>query len=193
MIPDDGDETAVFFDLETTGLDVPTCDIVQLSAISGENSFNAYFLPRCSITDEAAHLTGLTVHEGTLYLHGKPMQTYLHRQALIRFISFLKTFNRPFLVGHNSRKFDCPVLLRVLEEFGLSEEFREVVSGCVDTWRLSKEMFRLKKYSQQFLVQHFLQQTYRAHDATEDVRTLQELYRVWSPCKELVMRHKVIM
>lgn len=173
--------------------DTSTCDIVQLSAISGEKSFNAYVLPRCRMTDGAARVTGLTVHEGTLHLHLRPVRTTPHRHALTGFISFLKTFNRPFLVGHNSRRFDWPILMRVLKDFGLSEEFGEVVSGCVDTLTMSREMFRLEKYSQPYLVHHFLRQTYGAHDATEDVRTLQDLYRVWKPREELVMKHKIIM
>ncbi|XP_056596677.1 uncharacterized protein plex9.1 isoform X2 [Triplophysa dalaica] len=193
MISDDGHETPVFFDLETTGLDTSSCDIVQLSAVSGENSFNAYMVPRCPMTDGAARVTGLTVHEGTLHLHRRPVPTTPYRQALTGFISFLRTVNRPFLVAHNSRKFDSPILVRVLKEFGLSEEFREVVSGCVDTLSMSREMFRLEKYSQPFLVHHFLGQPYGAHDATEDARVLQDLYSVWKPRKEVVMRHKTIM
>lgn len=173
--------------------DTSTCDIVQLSAICGDRLFNAYMLPRCSITEGAARVTGLTVHEGTLHLHRRPVRTSPLRRALTGFISFLKTINRPFLVGHNSRRFDWPILLRSLKEFGLSEEFEEVVSGCVDTLSMSREMFRLERYSQEFLVQHFLRQTYGAHDATEDVRTLQDLYRVWKPCDELVTKHKVMI
>ncbi|XP_056596253.1 three prime repair exonuclease 2-like [Triplophysa dalaica] len=193
MDSDNGHETPVFFDLETTGLDTLKCDIVQLSAISGKKSFNAYMVPRCPMTDEAARLTGLTVHEGTLHLHRRPVPTTPYRQALTGFISFLRTVNRPFLVAHNSRKFDLPVLMRVLKEFGLVNEFREVVSGCVDTWRMSKDMFRLTSYSLKNLVDHFLGQPYGAHDATEDVRVLQDLYRVWNPRKEVVMRHKTII
>ncbi|KAA0724730.1 hypothetical protein E1301_Tti015232 [Triplophysa tibetana] len=189
---DYGHETPVFFDLETTGLDTSSCDIVQLSAISGESKFNAYMVPRRPMPDEAARLTGLTVHEGTLHLHRRPVSTTPYRQALTGFISFLRTVNRPFLVAHNSRKFDWPVLMRVLREFGLVNEFREVVSGCVDTWSLSKDMFSLKSYSLKNLVDHFLRQTYGAHDAREDVRVLQDLYRVWKPRKEVVMMHKTV-
>ncbi|KAA0724731.1 hypothetical protein E1301_Tti015231 [Triplophysa tibetana] len=193
MNSDDGHETPVFFDLETTGLDTSSCDIVQLSALSGESKFNAYMVPRRPMTDGAARVTGLTVHEGTLHLHLRPVSTTPHRQALTGFISFLRTVNRPFLVAHNSRRFDTPVLMRVLKEFGLVNEFREVVSGCVDTLSMSREMFFLEKYSQPYLVDHFLGETYGAHDATEDVRVLQDLYRVWKPRKEVVMRHKTSM
>ncbi|XP_073725138.1 uncharacterized protein plex9.1 isoform X4 [Misgurnus anguillicaudatus] len=193
MMPDTGEETPVFFDLETTGLNTSACDIVQLSAISSDKAFNAYMLPRCCMTDGAARVTGLTVDGDALLRHRRPVRTTPQRQALINFIYFLKTFNRPFLVGHNSRRFDWPILMRVMEEFGLLEDFGEVVSGCVDTLTMSREMFHLEKYNQPFLVKHFLGESYGAHDATEDARTLQELYRVWKPCKALVMKHKSFM
>lgn len=187
MIVDE--ETPVFFDLETTGLDTSACDIVQLSALSGSQTFNAYLLPRCSITDGASRVTGLTVSGQSLLFNLRPVPTVPHRRALADFISFLQSFHRPFLVGHNSRRFDWPVLRRVLEEFVLLEEFRRVVSGCVDTLPLSRDMFQLQKYSQPFLVQQFLREPYGAHDASEDARTLQELYRVWDPCESLVRKH----
>ncbi|KAL1248053.1 hypothetical protein QQF64_023429 [Cirrhinus molitorella] len=192
MIRDD-EETPVFFDLETTGLDTSVCDIVQLSAISGDRTFNKYLLPRCTMTDGASRVTGLTVDGPNLLFKRRPVQTVPHSQALRDFITFLKTLNRPFLVGHNSKRFDWPILTRVLDQFDLLEEFEGVVSGCVDTLGLSREMFRLPRYSQQFLVLHFLQESYGAHDATEDVRTLQKLYRVWKPSEELVKKHKIIL
>ncbi|XP_067292598.1 DNA polymerase III PolC-type [Pseudorasbora parva] len=191
MIRDE--ETPVFFDLETTGLDTSACDIVQLSAISGDRAFNAYLLPRCSMTDGASRVTGLTVDGQSLLFHRRPVPTVPHTRALRDFISFLKTFRRPFLVGHNSRRFDWPILTRVLADYDLLEEFERAVSGCVDTLTLSREMFQLQKYSQPFLVEHFLHQAYGAHDASEDVRTLQDLYRVWRPSGQLVRRHKITL
>ncbi|KAF4081493.1 hypothetical protein AMELA_G00161910 [Ameiurus melas] len=168
------------------------CDIVQLSAISGERSFNVYILPRCPIDHGASRVTGLTIHSRKLLLHGQPMQTVPLREALTSFISFLKTFSRPVLVGHNCKRFDRPILLRIMTEFNLLKEFQDVVSAYLDTLLLSREMFMLQKYSQQFLVQYFLQKSYRAHDATEDVRTLQELFRVWRPSTDMVNKHKFI-
>ncbi|KAG7324118.1 hypothetical protein KOW79_012134 [Hemibagrus wyckioides] len=187
------EETLVFFDLETTGLNIYECDIVQLSAISGERIFNVYIFPRCPIDYGASRVTGLTTRRQTLLLHGQPVETVPLREALKLFISFLKAFSRPVLVGHNCKRFDCPVLQRILKEFNLLEEFQDVVSCYLDTLALSREMFPLPKYSQPFLVQHFLQKTYGAHDATEDVRALQELYRFWRPRTDLENRHKFIL
>ncbi|XP_043083188.1 three-prime repair exonuclease 1 isoform X2 [Puntigrus tetrazona] len=190
MIRDDEEETPVFFDLETTGLDTSACDIVQLSALSGDRLFNVYLLPRRSMDPGASRVTGLTVDGPRLLLRGRPVQTVPHRRALSNFILFLRSFPRPFLVGHNSRRFDWPVLTRVLAQFQLLQELEDVVSGCLDTLGLSRDMFPLPRHSQAFLVQHFLRQPYGAHDAREDARTLQELYRLWEPSEELVRKHK---
>ncbi|TSK13418.1 Protein PML [Bagarius yarrelli] len=187
------EETPVFFDLETTGLNTRSSDIVQLSAISGVKTFNVYILPRCPIDSGASRVTGLTTRRDTLLLHGTPVPTTPLTEALYSFISFLKTFNRPVLVGHNCKRFDCPILLRILREIHLLEEFQQVVSAYLDTLQLSREMFILEKHSQSFLVQHFLHKDYGAHNATEDVRALQELYRVWSPSRELVNKHMFIL
>ncbi|XP_024233425.1 protein PML [Oncorhynchus tshawytscha] len=185
-------DTVVFFDLETTGLDTSMCDIIQLSAISGERSFNVYAVPRCTMTDEASRVTGFTVRDHrTLLLHGRRVDTIPLREVLTSFISFLRSFHKPLLAAHNARRFDCPVLARALRECSLTDEFQEVVSGFLDTFRISKEMFpsKLAKYSQEYMVKVFLNKTYDAHNALEDVKALQELYQKWSPSQELVRRH----
>ncbi|XP_062858652.1 protein PML-like [Trichomycterus rosablanca] len=183
------EDRLVFFDLETTGLNTSSCDICQLSAICGKRVFNAYLFPRCPIDYGASKVTGLTTQDKQLLLHGQPVETVPIKEALKSFISFLSTVNRPILVGHNCKRFDCPILLRILREFDLLDNFFDVVSGFLDTLLLSREMFSLQKYSQPFLVQHFLHKTYGAHNATEDVRLLQELFTVWRPSPNLVIRH----
>ncbi|XP_053366622.1 protein PML-like [Clarias gariepinus] len=187
-------ETLVFFDLETTGLNTSACDIIQLSAISGQRTFNVYIFPRCAIDAGASSATGLTIDREQLHLHGQPVVTVSLSEALNLFISFLKTISRPILVGHNCKQFDCPILLRILIEFNLLEEFRDVVPVYLDTLLLSRRMFPyLQKHTQTSLVQHFLQKTYEAHNAIEDVRALQELYRVWRPSNDLVNNFKTIV
>ncbi|CAB1331707.1 unnamed protein product [Coregonus sp. 'balchen'] len=186
-----GDHTIVFFDLETTGLDTSVCDIIQLSAISGERMFNVYALPHCSMTNQASIVTGFTVRDHqTLLLHGQPVDTIPLREALTSFITFLRSFHKPLLAAHNARRFDCPVLARALGECSLLHEFQEVVSGFLDTFLISKEMFssRLTRYSQEHLVRVFLHKTYEAHNALEDVKALQELYQKWSPSQLVVHR-----
>ncbi|XP_051237832.1 protein PML [Dicentrarchus labrax] len=177
------DKTIVFFDLETTGLDTAVCDIIQLSAICGEKVFNAYTLPRRALTESAKNVTGFTVSNGCLFLRGVPVDTIPLFDALTSFITFLRSFRRPVvLAAHSARRFDAPVLTRVLTQFVLRQEFQKVVSGFLDTFLLSKNVFHgLNSYSQENLVRHFLGKTYDAHNAMEDARMLQELFNTWNP------------
>ncbi|XP_036400158.1 protein PML-like [Megalops cyprinoides] len=174
-------------------MNVATCDIIQLSAISKERTFNVHVLPRCCMTDEASRVTGFTVRDQTLLLRGRPVETVPLRQALTSFIAFLCSVHRPLLAAHNAKRFDCPVLARVLREFSLEEEFQQAVDGFLDTFLLSKDLLAkttVRRYSQQYLVSLFLNKSYQAHNALEDVRALQDLYHAWAPDRHLVQRHR---
>lgn len=184
------DKIIVFFDLETTGLDTSVCDIIQLSAICGERVFNAYTLPRCPLTDSAKRVTGFTVSDDSLFLRGVPVETIPLVDAITSFIDFLRSFRRPVvLAAHSVTRFDAPVLCRVLRQLSLQQKFEQVVTGFLDTFLLSKNLYRgLNSYSQVNMVRHFLGKTYNAHNAEEDARMLQELFNVWSPHRRNLTR-----
>ncbi|XP_071399216.1 three prime repair exonuclease 4 [Centroberyx affinis] len=184
-------QSLVFFDLETTGLG-QTCEIVQLAAVSGGHSLNLYTVPRCRMQCGAAKVTGFRVRRQRLYLHRRLVLTNSLREVLVSFIAFLRMLGRPLLIGHNIRRFDCPLLARALDELDLRAEFRSSVSGCLDTLPLSREMLKdhgLQSFRQENLVREVLGLTYKAHDALEDVRALQTLYTVLQPASELICRH----
>lgn len=183
-------KTIVFYDLEATGLDTQANDIIQLSAVCGERDFNAYILPRREITESAKQVTGFTVSNGILFLKGKPVDTIPLDQALTSFIAFLRSFQRPVLLAaHSAMRFDAPVLMRVLKQCSLRQEFLQVVSGFLDTFPLAKNIHRnLKSYSQIYMVSHFLGETYNAHNAVEDARMLQKLFIAWGLSKRTVKR-----
>ncbi|XP_029108311.1 uncharacterized protein LOC108942255 isoform X2 [Scleropages formosus] len=189
---DDSGHSLVFFDLETTGLDVPTCDIVQMSAVCGDASFNVHMLPRRRMSPQASRVTGFTVQDDALLLHGRRVETVSRQRALITFVDFVRSFSRPVLVAHNAFRFDAPVLARALREFCLQSEMEHVLSGFLDTFLLSKELLGptgIRKYSQEYLVEHFLKKSYRAHNALEDVKALQELFHHWNPAPSIIRRH----
>ncbi|XP_070687629.1 three prime repair exonuclease 4 [Pempheris klunzingeri] len=182
----------VFFDLETTGLG-QSCEIVQLAAVSGGHSLNLYVVPRCRMQRGAAKVTGFRVRRQRLYLHRQLVPTNSLREVLVSFIAFLHMLGRPLVIGHNIRRFDCPVLARALDELDLRAEFESSVSGCVDTLPLAREMLKdhgLQSFRQENLVRELLGVNYKAHDALEDVRALQALYSVLQPTPELICRHK---
>ncbi|XP_030630780.1 three prime repair exonuclease 4 [Chanos chanos] len=181
----------VFFDLETTGLG-RSCEIVQLAAVSGHHALNLYVVPRCRIEPNASKITGFTVKQNRLFLHGKPVSTISLREVLMRFIDFIRMLCRPLLMGHNIKRFDCPVLARALDEFHLRDEFQSVVGGFVDTLPLARQLLKdngLKSFSQENLVKEALGTSYAAHNALEDVKALQKLYSALKPTANEIRRH----
>ncbi|XP_068459800.1 DNA polymerase III PolC-type-like [Clinocottus analis] len=182
-------KTIVFFDLEATGLDTTVCNIIQLSAVCEGRVFNVYVLPQLELTASAKEVTGFTVRNGELLLRGSPVTTVPLAEALRSFMDFLRSFPRPVLLAaHSAMRFDAPVLLRVLRQLRLLEEFRQVVSGFVDTFPLSKNLHRLRSYSQVNMVRHFLKKSYDAHNAVEDATMLEELFNHWSPSQRNISR-----
>ncbi|KAM9352300.1 protein PML-like [Symphorus nematophorus] len=182
----------VFFDLETTGLS-QSCEIVQLAAVSGGHSLNLYVIPRGRMQRGATKVTGFKVRRQRLYLHRQLVLTNSLREVLVSFIAFLQMLGRPLVIGHNIRRFDCPLLARALDELDLRAEFESSVSGCVDTLPLAREMLKdrgLQSFRQENLVRELLGVNYKAHDALEDVRALQALYSVLQPTPELICRHR---
>ena len=86
------------------------------------------------------------------------------------------------LAAHNGKHFDVPILRRVLWKCFLLEEFERLGTSYLDTLLLARDLYRSEKsYSQKSLVQRFLGKDYDAHNALEDVYSLQELYMCWNP------------
>lgn len=168
------------------------CDIIQVSAICGNNGFNAYTVPSQALDRGATDVTGFTVHDGNLFRHGVPMPTIPLPDVLTSFIGYLRTFRRPVLLAaHNARCFDALVLTRVLRQFFPQlQQFQQVVCGFLDTLQLSKNVFPgSTRYSQEHLVNRFLGKTYDAHNAAEDARMLQELFCIWEPSNMDISRY----
>ncbi|KAL7867736.1 hypothetical protein SRHO_G00091200 [Serrasalmus rhombeus] len=181
----------VFFDLETTGLG-PSCDIVQLAAVSGSHALNLFMVPRCRMEPGASRVTGFRVRRHQLFLHRRPVLTNSLREALVSFITFLGMFGRPLLVGHNIRRFDCLVLARALDEFGLKAAFQTVVVGFLDSLPLARQLLKdsgIQSFKQENLVKAVLGVSYAAHDALADVQALQKLYWALSPTVSQIQQH----
>lgn len=163
-----------------TGTDV--CSIIQVSAICDERIFNGYTVPVRRIRPEATNITGFTVHNSRLYRHGHLMSTIPLRDLLIHFISYLAQFYHPILVAHNAKWFDVPVLMRVLAENSLLQEFKQRVHGFLDTLPLCRHIYpNLRRYSLKDLADHFLGEEFDAHNGVEDANVLRKLFHIWNP------------
>ena len=81
-----------------------------------------------------------------------------------------------FLVAHNGRRFDFPIIASTLLKYNLKDRFSACVLGCVDSLTLCKKQFPgMSSYKQEDLVKNVLKKTYGAHDALEDVKALGDL------------------
>ncbi|XP_075875458.1 DNA polymerase III subunit epsilon-like [Nelusetta ayraudi] len=177
----------IFFDLETTGLNIRDCEIIQLSAICGDKTFNAYTMPSGKVADDATKVTGLSVREGRLYLHETPVATVPLRQVFTSFLAYIRSFQVPVLLAaHNAKFFDWVILTRVLQQQfpDVWPQFQRMVPGYLDTLPLSKRVCPgLTSYSLSSLVNRFLGGAFGAHNAVEDARVLQELFYTWDPAR----------
>lgn len=163
------------------------CDIIQLAAVCGERIFNGYTVPVRGISRGATNVTGFVVSGSRLYRYGDPVPTIPLRDLLIRFLAYLVQFHNPILVAHNAKWFDAPVLMRVLAENGLQQDFKQIVHGFLDTLQLSKQIYpSLPGYSLEALVNQFLGQHFDAHNAVEDAKVLQRLFYTWNPSDGIV-------
>lgn len=168
--------------------DTRFCEIIQLSAICGDKTFDNYTLPSGHVEKGATKKTGLSVYEGRLYLYGNPVHTIPLSQALSSFLAFLKSFPGPVLLAaHNATHFDWVVLTRVLQQFPLLMfQFQSTVVGHLDTLLLSRRIHAgLPSYSLPSLVSYFLGGGFNAHNAVEDARALQQLFYLWNPPRSI--------
>lgn len=136
-------------------------------------------MPTRSISKEASEATCLTFDGDNLCYKGKPVLAVPPLEALIVFLSFLESFDGPVLVGHNVQNFDIPILRHHLMSHGLLARFKGIVTGFLDTLKISKKLLKdaqLPNYKQETLVQNLLGEDYEAHNAMADVTALEKLY-----------------
>ena len=81
------------------------------------------------------------------------------------------------LVGHNSKVFDAPRLLRHVSLCGKEMEFRQTVLGFSDTLAVFRSVYKeeIKGFSQTNLVKTILNKEYEQHNALADARALCDL------------------
>ena len=68
----------VFFDLETTGLNVEEDEIVQIAALANtaeSEEFSVFILPSMEISEGASNVNGMTVQHGQLVRNGRVLSS----------------------------------------------------------------------------------------------------------------------
>ena len=100
----------ISFDVETTSLDDDN-EIVQLSAVTENSSYNRYVVPETPILSHASKVTGLTVVGNSLMLKGAPVPTVSIYDCLSDFILWVQTFKKPMLLDGHNVQFDSKALV----------------------------------------------------------------------------------
>ncbi|XP_068759819.1 uncharacterized protein [Montipora capricornis] len=149
-------------------------DITQTSATDGKHDFSSYIVPTKLISAGASRVTQLTVRKGKLYHMGKPVDAVEMKDALQKFVNWLKAKNKKVvLFARSANAFDSKGIIYTLTRCNLLNPFRVCVVGFVDTLLLFKNVLQERKtYSQESLVTDLLGVSYGAHDSLEDIRAL---------------------
>ena len=155
------DGTFVLFDLETTGTNTRTTEILELAALEiqgsteTDRSFHALSRPRGRISPHASQVHGISIDQ----VSDKPPIN----EVLPDYLEFL---GEATLVGHNIAEFDYPVLRRIAGELGLP-----MPSGpIIDTCRLARRLLPDVSHRLQALASMFGYQETQTHRALDDVR-----------------------
>lgn len=133
----------IYFDLETDGLNVETCQIIQIGAVTGEQQFEVKL--RFEAREGQAEALALNSYDETAWQNA----AIPPGAALARFAAFLslhatvpktsaggREYKVATLAGHNILKFDWPILVRYCALYGC---FLPVDFGRVhDTLELAK-------------------------------------------------------
>ncbi|XP_015118536.1 uncharacterized protein LOC107042147 [Diachasma alloeum] len=135
---DDGIDSFILFDLKTSSLR-RDCDILQIAAVCGQDSFDIYINPRQPIAPSASAVTGLMNCNGTLLLHGKFVQSVALKVALEKFLEWIENLGKSILIAHNLG-FDGPRLYDSIKKYNLEDKFSTVVHGFLDTLPLIRSI-----------------------------------------------------
>ncbi len=159
------DNTIVVYDTETTGLDLGESQVIQIAAIKME--------PNGNITDkmDTYVIPTVPITKGALATHHITMEKILAegidaKEALQRFSRFA---DGAVLVGHNSIRFDLPLIQRQLRDLGLPELN---IRGHYDTMMIAKQFIpQSKNYKLDTLIKPFGIVNEDAHNAYWDIKT----------------------
>ena len=159
----------VVYDLETTGLNPKTAEIVEIAAhrlsAIGDEVERYYRLVRPP---------GGHIPQSATRIHGVDTETVKTspgiEMVLPEFLGFIQ--NR-ILIGHNVAEYDNPILARDLRRYLK----RDLSAPHYDTLATARRLFPRQRCSMSALAEKFEIQHGRLHSAMEDVRVNREIFK----------------
>ena len=156
----------VLYDLETSGVDIRTAQIVQIAAVTAEFNdglakprtlFSSLVNPGIPIPAEASEIHGIYDND-VVYSPGQVT-------ALMTFAMILENLSQKYhviLIGHNILRYDNPIIQRILP--GFFEEY-----DTLDTYVFAMRNFSDKGQKLTEVYEHFCGfKAVNAHDAAAD-------------------------
>ncbi|XP_062607329.1 uncharacterized protein LOC134269118 [Saccostrea cucullata] len=118
-VPAGENTTFIVFDLETTDLvrggKYPHITQIAASVVGSVSEFSAYVYPKVPIASTAQQITGIIVNNsGTMTVHGQKVHAEDLYSSIDKFCKWLKKYPSVYLIAHNGRKFDFPVLMNAM-------------------------------------------------------------------------------
>ena len=179
----------VFCDIETSSLQ-EKADILQIAACCCGATFNQYITPTRAICTSASVVTGLTTSGNILFRNGSPVVSLPLKEALQMFLAWLQERTPVVLAGHNFLRFDFPRLVKAFEKAHLLGAFIDLCTGGIDTLQLFRDAYpQEEKHTQEHLFEKLTNKTYAAHDAANDVESLQQLCHAAGFSKDELMKY----
>jgi DNA polymerase-3 subunit epsilon len=160
------DRNLIFFDIESTGLNVIRDRIIQLAMIRYHKDHSSPE-ERCYLINP-----GIPISEEAMAVHGITPQDVANQPTFLQLAREIFEFiGDADLAGYNSNRFDIPVLMEEFARAGL--DFDLDGRRTVDVQRIFYKMEpRTLSAAYQFYCQKSLA---KAHDALEDVRATIEV------------------
>lgn len=138
---------------------------------SGEKS-SCYVKPLIPISAEAQKVTGISWNGTEMTVKGLHVDAFIIEEAICKFLEFLKKFDS-VMIAHNGKVFDFRVLSYAVNRLGICEIFLKCVLAFVDSLSMFRSKVpKLSSHKQEYLAQHFCEESYNSHNATDDVDML---------------------
>jgi DNA polymerase III epsilon subunit family exonuclease len=155
----------VIFDLETTGVDIRSCEVVEIAAIRFENGKEV---------DRFETLVGTErpIPPGATAVHGITDKMVAQAPPVVQALkSFLEFIGDRDLVAHNGVGFDYPIIRRLTREHRLPRP----TNALFDTLALARRLFPGERVSLEKLIHRFGVEAQARHRAMDDCRCLGEV------------------
>ena len=167
----------IFYDLETTGLNVfhnritEICCIKQIPLDFNNQTFTTLINPEAEIPEIVTKITGIdksmVIDKPTFNQISDQLLTFIHNNA--------STDETIYFVAHNNDGFDKLVLTSHFKRRGI--DIKQYNWKFIDTLLLAKKTFpQFKKFNLKSLCEQLSIPTLNAHRAEEDTKMLKNLY-----------------